>query len=62
MINNIEEREKINDKDRGEQPVDGEDDSDDDGDDDVSNESVAEKKILKIDLRLNKNKLNIDKT
>jgi hypothetical protein len=31
-------------------------------DDDVSNESVAEKKIVKIDRRLNKNRTAIDKT
>lgn len=31
-------------------------------DDDVSNESVAEKKIVKIDRRLNKNRTVIDKT
>jgi len=31
-------------------------------DDDVSNESVAERKILKIDRRLSKNRQQIDKT
>jgi hypothetical protein len=31
-------------------------------DDDVSNESIAERKILKIDRRLSKNRQQIDKT
>ena len=42
----------------------GERDADDkvEDDDDVSNESVAERKILKIDRRLLKNRQQIDKT
>ena len=47
---------------RDEVDAEGPDSDDEEGDDDVSNESVAEKKILKIDLRLNKNKMHIDKT